>query len=73
MINSDSIRLGFAPMPSPDTRVLTASAEQEKERHRLTLEALAEVDAGRGIPHERIKEWPDSLNLGQPSAVPTCD
>ena len=104
MINSDSLRLGIDPMPSPDTRVLTAHVptelasrvdalaerlersrgwvvkqaltawvEEEEERHRLTLEALVEVDAGPGIPHERVKEWSDSLTRGQPSAVPTCD
>jgi len=60
-------------MPSPDTRVLTAPVEEEEERHRLTLEALAEADAVPGIPHERVKEWSDSLTRGQPSAVPTCD
>lgn len=54
-------------------QALTAWVEEEEERHRLTLEALAEVDAGRGIPHERIKEWSDSLTRGQPQAVPTCD
>ena len=104
MINSDSIRLGLDPMPSPETRVLTAHVptelasrvdalaerlersrgwvvkqaltawvEEEEERHRLTLEALAEADAGPGISHERVKEWSDSLTRGQPLAVPTCD
>ena len=60
-------------MPSPDTRVLTAPVEEEEERHRLTLEALAEADVGPGIPHERVKAWSDSLTRGQPSAAPTCD
>ncbi|MFM7708564.1 MAG: hypothetical protein ACKO9D_11190 [Gammaproteobacteria bacterium] len=46
---------------------------REEERHRLTLEALAQADAGPGIPHERVKEWSDSLTRGQPLAVPTCD
>lgn len=54
-------------------QALTAWVEEEEERHRLTLEALAEADAGAGIPHERVKEWSDSLTRGQPSAVPTCD
>ena len=36
-------------MPSPDARVLTAHVEKEEERHRLTLEALAEADAVPGV------------------------
>jgi predicted transcriptional regulator len=54
-------------------QALTAWVEEEEERHRLTLEALAETDAGPGIPHERVKEWSDSLTRGQPLAAPTCD
>lgn len=35
--------------------------DQEKERHRMTLEALADVDAGRLIDHKDILAWVDSL------------
>ncbi len=38
-----------------------ASVEQEKERLRLTLEALADVDAGRAIDHRTVQAWSDSL------------
>ncbi|MGQ0652400.1 MAG: CopG family ribbon-helix-helix protein [Betaproteobacteria bacterium] len=33
----------------------------EEERHRLTLEALAEVKAGRTIDHEEVKAWAAKL------------
>ncbi|MBM3367002.1 MAG: ribbon-helix-helix protein, CopG family [Betaproteobacteria bacterium] len=29
----------------------------EDERHRMTLEALADVDAGRVVPHAEIEAW----------------
>lgn len=29
----------------------------EEERHRLTLEALAEVDAGRTVDHAEVTGW----------------
>ena len=47
-------------------QALTAWVEEEEERHRLTLEALTQADAGPGISHERVKEWSDSLTRGQP-------
>lgn len=34
---------------------------QEEECHKLTLEALAEVDAGAVIDHRAIQAWADSL------------
>ncbi|MFZ4541972.1 MAG: CopG family ribbon-helix-helix protein [Rickettsiales bacterium] len=33
----------------------------DEKRHRLTLEALAAVDAGQVVPHAEIKAWADSL------------
>ena len=35
--------------------------DQEKERHAMMLEALADVDAGRVIDHDSIQAWADSL------------
>ena len=34
----------------------------EEERRRLTLEALAEVDAGHVIDHQAIQAWADGLD-----------
>ncbi|AZO42845.1 hypothetical protein EJ076_17950 [Mesorhizobium sp. M7D.F.Ca.US.005.01.1.1] len=38
------------------------SAEQEEELRRLTLEALADVDAGRVIDHQTVQTWVDNLD-----------
>jgi len=35
--------------------------DREVERHKKTLEALAEVDAGAVIDHRAIQAWADSL------------
>ena len=42
-------------------QALAAWVDQEEERHRMTLEALADVDAGRVIDHQAIQAWADSL------------
>jgi predicted transcriptional regulator len=34
----------------------------EEKRHRLTLEAMADVDAGRTLDHEEVERW--VLQLG---------
>ncbi len=44
--------------------------DQEEERRRLTLEALADVDAGRLIDHEEVRRWADSLGPDQPLSPP---
>jgi predicted transcriptional regulator len=43
-------------------QALSAWIDQEEERHRLTLEALADVDAGRVIDHQAVQAWADSLS-----------
>jgi len=42
----------------------------EERRRQLTLEALADVDAGRLVPHARIKAWAESLGTDKPLPVP---
>jgi len=42
-------------------QALAAWVDQEEERHRMTLEALTDVDAGRVIDHQAIQAWADSL------------
>jgi predicted transcriptional regulator len=44
----------------------------EERRHRLTLEALAEVDAERGVDQAEIETWIDSLATDQPLPPPAC-
>ena len=51
-------------------QALSAWIAQEEERDRLTLEALADVDAGRVIDHQAVQAWADSLGTDQPLSVP---
>jgi len=51
-------------------QALTAWIDQEEERSRLTLEALADVDAGQVIDHQAVQAWAASLELDAPLPVP---
>jgi len=51
-------------------QALAAWIDQEEERHRLTLEALADVDAGRVIDHQAVQAWADSLGTDKPLPPP---
>lgn len=52
------------------TQALAAWVDQEEERHRMTLEALEDVDAGRVIDHQAIQAWADSLGTDKPLPSP---
>lgn len=54
-------------------QAISAWVAQEEERRQMTLEALADVDAGRTISHQAVQAWADSLSSGQPLPVPTID
>ncbi len=51
-------------------QALSAWIDQEEERSRLTLEALADVDAGRVIDHQAVQAWAASLDSESPLALP---
>ena len=51
-------------------QALAAWVDQEDERHRMTLEALADVDAGRVIDDRAIQAWADSLATDKPLPPP---
>ncbi len=51
-------------------QALTAWIELEEERRRLTLEALADVDAGNVIDQQAIQAWADSLDTDSPLPIP---
>lgn len=51
-------------------QALGAWIDQEEERRRLTLEALADVDAGGVIDHQAVQAWADSLNTEKSLKVP---
>lgn len=53
-------------------QALVAWVDQEEERHRMTLEALQEVDAGQVIDHQAIQAWADSLATHQPLPPPAA-
>lgn len=51
-------------------QALTAWVDQEEERRRMTLEGMAEVDAGQVIEHQSVLNWAESLSTDKPLAVP---
>lgn len=51
-------------------QALSAWIEQEEERRLLTMEALADVDAGRVIDHQAVQAWADSLDTENPKPAP---
>ena len=55
-----------ARLDRPRGWVMKAALEQylalERARHELTLEALAEVDAGQTHPHEDVRRWAEGLS-----------
>jgi predicted transcriptional regulator len=51
-------------------QALAAWIDQEEERQRLTLEALADVESGRVIDHQSVQAWADSLDSDKPRPLP---
>lgn len=51
-------------------QALAAWIDQEDERHQLTLEALADVDAGRVIDHQSVQAWAEGLTSDHPLPPP---
>ena len=47
-------------------RRLARPVDQEAERHRMTLEALDDVDAGRVTEHQAVQAWAASLGTDKP-------
>lgn len=51
-------------------QALAAWVYQEEERHRLTLEGLADVDAGKVIDHQAVQAWADGLSKDRKKRTP---
>lgn len=51
-------------------QALTAWVDQEEERRRLTLEALADVDVHQVIDHQAVQAWAASLSTDSPVVLP---
>jgi predicted transcriptional regulator len=51
-------------------QALSAWIDQEEERDRLTLEAIADVDSGLVVDHQSVQAWADSLGTDNPLPRP---
>lgn len=51
-------------------QALAAYVERETERYRLTLEAMADVDAGNAVSHDDVKAWAATLGTDLPGKLP---
>lgn len=51
-------------------QALSAWVDQEEERRRMTLEAMADIEAGQVIDHQSVQVWADSLSSDKPLPVP---
>jgi predicted transcriptional regulator len=51
-------------------QAIAAWVDLEEERHRMTLEALADVDHGDVVSHQAVQAWADSLLTDTPLPSP---
>ena len=58
----------MTPMDNTDPQSILDLPLDEAEEARLDAEADAEIDAGRGVSHERVREW--LLKLAKGEKVP---
>ena len=54
-------------------QALAAFVDQEERRFRLTLEGLADVDAGQVVDQDTVSAWAASLDTDKPLPVPSCE
>lgn len=52
------------------TQALMSWIEQEEKRWRLTLEGLADVDAGRMVDEADVQAWAESLGTDEELPIP---
>ena len=64
-IDSLAVRLN-RPLDWIVEQCLRTWIDREELHHCWTLEALADVDAGRVIDHDIVKAWADSLGTAEP-------
>ena len=51
-------------------QAIAAWVDLEEERHRMTLEALTDVDRGDIVSHQAVQAWADSLLTDTPLPSP---
>jgi hypothetical protein len=57
-------------MAGPEPKSIFDIPLDEAEEARLDAEADAEIDAGKGVPHERVREWLLKLAKGKRAPPP---
>lgn len=60
----------IAPAPGSSSKPLATWVGDEEERHRLTLEGMADVTAGRVVDQADVEAWAMSLATANPLPVP---
>lgn len=51
-------------------QALSAWVDQEEERRRMTIDAMADVQSGQVIVHQSVQAWADSLSSDKQLPVP---
>jgi len=51
-------------------QALSAWVDQEEERRRMTVEAMADIEAGQVIEHQSVQAWAESLGSDKPLPTP---
>jgi predicted transcriptional regulator len=51
-------------------QALTAWVDLEEEKHRLTLEAMSDIDNGKVVDHQSVLAWAASLDKDEPLPLP---
>ena len=51
-------------------QALSAWVVQEEERRGMTLDAMADVEAGQFIDHQSVQAWAESLGTDKPLPIP---
>lgn len=51
-------------------QALSAWVDQEEERRRMTIDAMADVQSGQVIDHQSVQAWADSLSSDKQLPVP---
>lgn len=51
-------------------QALTRWLEQEERRNAMTLEGMADVDAGRVVDHQFVEDWANSLGIENSLPLP---
>ncbi|MDO8810546.1 MAG: ribbon-helix-helix domain-containing protein [Gallionella sp.] len=51
-------------------QALSAWVDQEEERRRMTLEAMADIEAGQVVDHQSVQAWAESLSTNKQLPIP---